>query len=328
MFFNRNQTEFRSDYQQLIWRYGTHIVPPDISLAEVADEQIREGCMQVYECTMEILEDMYCHLEDYEETPRWYTGDYLVWLLNGSKPIKHHLSEYTHYLEKIPQFGFKYNEDLSAWSNVRYPMFCEYFLMLAALAKERKQNMGGYLDRRDFRLLAGHVVLTLDDFLRPLSDVSRAFAAELHKYALSKGMKMEKSPYAFRYVYKKLYSLIILNNPFCIEVPYRLDNGKHVPGQLESFLDLAKTQPDADEAIRYIQGGIYICNACNGLKKAAQRCGSWVEIQGVRRLASMCHPAITGLRRGARQFRYSGEDIRMLKRMVDLRVEQVDAHCK
>ncbi|MCL2512445.1 MAG: hypothetical protein FWF08_00970, partial [Oscillospiraceae bacterium] len=182
-----------------------------------------------------------------------------------------------------------------------------------------------YLDRRDFRLFAGRITLTLGDLLRPLPDKERAFALELHEYAVAKGMKVQmKDPYTFRYVYKKLYSLEIHNIPFSVLVPYRLDNGKRVPGQFERFLAAAEGLPDADGVIRYIQGGICVCNCCNGTKKANERCSNWVEIRGARRLPSACHPAISKYRRGSHDPAYKDEDIQMLKRIIDIRIAQVD----
>lgn len=325
MLFNTNQTEFNNDYQRLIWQYGVHIMPPEVSLADVEDEETREGCVQIYDCTMEILADMYNYPEEYTERPRWYTGDYLAWLINGSKPMKKHSDEFARYLHKIPQFGFSYDEDLKAWSNDRYPLFFEYFPRLVSLAKERKQNLGGYVDRCDFRLFAKRIQLTLNDLLRPLSDRDRDYALEMHNYAVSKGMKMEmQNPYTFRYTYKKINSVELHNNPFRVMVIYRLDNAKHVHDQFERFFSVAEMQPDAVALVQYIQGGIEVCTGCHGLHKASERCGKWLNIHGARRLASMCHPAISKYRRGTRNLAYLDEDILMLKRMIDVRIAQVD----
>ena len=107
-------------------------------------------------------------------------------------------------------------------------------------------------------------------------------------------------------------------------VIYRLDNGKHVHDQFERFFSVAEQQPDADELVRYIQGGIEVCTGCHGLHKASERCGKWLGIHGARRLASMCHPAISKYRRGTRNLAYLDEDIQMLKRMIDVRLVQVD----
>lgn len=325
MFFNPNQSEFSGENQHVIWQFGTHIVPLNISLADVDDLETKEGCIQIYDCTMEILSDMYNNPDWYKEKPRWYTGDYLAWLVNQNNPMKKHSDEFFRYLQKILEFGFYYNEDSQKWSNDRYPLFFDYFQRLVALAKERKQNLGGYLDRRDFRLFAKKIVLSFDDLLRPLSDANKEQALEIHRYAVEKGMKVEmKDPYCFRYVYKKLYSLEIHNNPFDVLVPYRLDNGKYIPNQFGIFLQVADNEPDSDELIRYIKGSILVCNCCNGTKKANERCSNWVTIRGERRLSSTCHPAIGKYRRGTHSFDYNDYDIKMLKRMIDVRIKQVD----
>ena len=318
MIFDPNQTEFLSDYQRIVWQYGLHIVPTEVSLADVDDPETREGCLQVYDCTMEILEDMYKHPEEYSpERPRWYTGDYLAWLLNGSRPIKHHRDNFTCYIQKIPQFGFCYDEDTQTLSNTRYPLFTEYFGALAQLAKERKQNLGGYLDRRDFRLFAKRIVLSPDDLLRPLSDVEKRYFLEMHAYAIAKGMKAEmKDSYTFRYTYKKLYSLVLHNNPARITVPY---------GQFESFMEIVDAQPDRMELIAYIKKELCACDACGGAKTAATRCkNAWIYIDGARRLPAGCHRDIGKWKAAKSNLTYSEYDVQMLKRMMDIRVAQID----
>ena len=152
---------------------------------------------------------------------------------------------------------------------------------------------------------------------------------ELHDYAIAKGMKAEmKDPYTFRYVYKKLYSLTLHNLPVRISVPYRLDNGKHVPSQFERFIDAAESQPDNDALILYIQKNIGICDGCRyraeGRKKPNERCGMWVNIRGSKRLSAMCNAAISKYHRGKPYLVYTDEDIKMLKRMIDIRIIQID----
>lgn len=327
MFFNTNQTEFISEKQRLIWQFGTHIVPLEVSLADIQDEETREGCTQIYHCIMDILTDMYDHPEEYPYGPRWYVNDYLAWLTHSTAPIKKHNDEYTRYLEKIPQFGFTYDTVLDSWSNERYPLFCEYFPRLIALAKERKKNLGGYAERLDFRLFADKIKLTMADLLRPLSDRDQEFLLEMHHYAISNGFKLQmKNPYNFRYQYKQLYSLELSNNPFRIAIGYRLHNALHVHDQLERFLAVVEEQPDREELIHYIQGGLRVCDGCGGIKKPHERCGKWVDLYGARRLAAMCPPTISKYRRGKTNTAYTVGDLMMLKRMLDIRVMQVDRY--
>lgn len=326
MLFDRNRTEFESGKAKEIWQFGTHIVPLAVSLADVQDAETREGCRQVYACIMEILTDMAVHTTEYTYGPRWYTGDYPAWMLKAAAPIKKHSEEYARFLEKMPQFGFVYDADTEGWSNERYPLFCDTFFRMVHLAKARKQNLGGYLARLDFRLFAEKIKLTMDDLLRPLSDREQEICLELHEYALASGMKVQmKDPYTFRYTYKKLYSLELLNNPFDIRVPYRLDNGKFVPDELERFLAEIDKEPDKEALVQYMKDAICVCNRCGGARDVHARCGRWVEFAGARRLTALCHPAVGRPRRGKNSAVWTPADIAMVKRMLDIRVRQIDA---
>ena len=94
MIFDPNQTRFDNEPQHEIWQHGIHLVPLSVSLADVVDEQIREGCRQVYDCTMEILEDMYEHAEAFSVyPPKWYASAYLEWAVTGQRPMKKHSDE-------------------------------------------------------------------------------------------------------------------------------------------------------------------------------------------------------------------------------------------
>jgi len=325
MIFDVNQTAFVSDKQKEVWQTGTHIVPPEVSLADVKDEETREGCRQIYDCIMEILEEMYAHADDYVYPSRWYTGDYLAWLTGSAVPLKKHQEEYQRFLAKLPQYGFTCEDGV--WSNERYPLFLEYFPRFVLLAKERKKNLGGYLARLDFRLFADKIRLTMDDLLRPLSDRDAEFCLAMHEYAVSRKLKMEmKDPYTFRYLYKKLYVLELHNHPFRITVPYRLDNGKRVPGQLQKFLEQAEKQQDSEALLAYLKGGICVCTGCNGSRKASERCGEWVDVHGARRLTAACNPAVSQYRRGKYAVPYTADDVMMLQRMLDIRLLQIDAY--
>ncbi len=77
-------------------------------------------------------------------------------------------------------------------------------------------------------------------------------------------------------------------------------------------------------ASKYIQDNFCPCNACNGGKKAHERCQMWFDIGGKRRLAAICHFGISRIKHGSRREPYTEYDKDMLKRMLDLRFAQID----
>ncbi|MBP3919693.1 MAG: hypothetical protein J6I50_11060 [Clostridia bacterium] len=330
MNFDRNQKTFTSPLQYEVWEQGVHVVPPEISLADISDTETRCGCMQIYDCIMEILTDMYDHTEWYIQRPRWYTGDYLAWLVNGVNPMKNHAKEYNRYLQRLPQFGFAYDAETGTWSNEKYPLFFEYFMRMVELFKTRKKNLGGYLARLDFRLFAPKIKLTLEDLLRPIPDDAQEICLDLHKFAVSQGFKVEKKdPCTFRYIHKKLYSMEISNMPFSASVIYRLDNGtgaySHVQEQLASFLNIVEEQADSAALLEFILNGISVCTACGGQKSVRQRCGMWVELCGKKRLVSICHLSI-GKDRRKQNAPFTAEDADMIKRLLVVRHEQINRY--
>jgi len=331
MLFDPSQTEFAHDFQRAAWQLGIQILPPEISLANVEDEETREGCMQIYNCAMEMLTDMYNHKEGQTENPIGYRVTYLLWLLNGVKsaPFKRDVDSYAYFLEKIPLYGFTYDENLNAWTNDRYPLFCEYFARFADLYKKRKQNMGDYTLRLDFRLFVKRINLTFDDLLRPLPDAERAYFSELREYAIAKGMKEEKVEDRFRYIYKKhrslelrIYPPELPTLPAYIVVPF---------GQFERFLEIAENQPDADALVQYILDNLKFCDGCaanvtsRAKEKEKKKCGYyWVNIRDEKRL-SCAGSSITTWQYSKPKKALSDEDIRMMKRMTDIRIAQIDS---
>ena len=182
----------------------------------------------------------------------------------------------------------------------------------------------------EFNQSAKRIKLSLDDLLRPLSVTERAYFSDLHEYVIKKGMKLKiESETYFRYTYKKLYSLVLRTNPTRIIVPYTL---KNIPDKFERFLEVAEKQPDADLLIKYIQDNIGVCDGCaaniasrerdkkKGIKK---KCGYyWVNIREAKRLS--CASSTINKYRYGKELVFNDEDIQMLKRMIDIRVMQID----
>ena len=295
MRFEPNQVDFPSPRHKAIWDEGRRIVPLEVSLADITDPEMIEGCTQIYNWTQEYFAAIYANPEQFA----------------GKKPH-----------DIFRQLG-KTGENADIVDHQKYPLFSKYYKLLYDAADKRKVNRLDYLACCDFRVLAPKYKRTFDDLLRVLPDTLKPYAAEMSEYALAKGAKLESPIYYcfFRYKYKKEPLLILKQNswrhtPLDIAVPY---------GSIESFLAIAEAQPDADELIAYIQKELCACDACDGAKNAATRCSkTWVDIRGARRLPAGCHRDISKWKASRRNLAYSEYDIQMFKRMMDVRIMQID----
>lgn len=343
MTFDVNQTVFPSPQHQHIWNIGRQILPLDISLADIDDEQTREGCTQIYNWTQKYLETMY-------QKPEQYAGGdpYALFrmldsiaedaviagggLVFSCKLYDRLMKSFGAYMADLPLLGFDVDDQLSGkiLRNRDYPLLCLYFKRLYEAANRKKVNRLDYLVFNDFRVLAPKYKRSLDDLLRTLPDDMKKFAVELHEYALKKGAKLESHQYYcfFRYKYKKETVLVLQKNgwrhtPLDMAVSYLL-HGHDVPGSLDCFLQAAESQSDADELIRYIQKEICKCDACRGAKTASTRCQQWKDVHGVRRLLAGCHSDISKWKAPRSNLVYTEDDLRMLKRMIDIRFLEIE----
>lgn len=340
--FDVNQTEFPNERIKEIWFLGKNIVPIEISLADITDTEMREGCTQIYQFTREIFSDMYNKPEQYRSLhfdllfSRFIKFGALIdesgfnWVIpsDAFKKIKH----FGDFETVLMKFGFRLSKAGShtMLSNEKYPLFLKYWYPLFKTCQKRGMSIMSC----DFRLFTKKFKLTIDDFLCTQTDKDKATFKEFNEYAISKGAKLETNfQYRkFRYIYKNECILIFENiemNP-CIVVPYNNQYSKKRDSWISFDLFIAKAlkQPDKDELIKYIQNEICICSACSGRKvgpkKSDECCGHWLDIHGVRRMAATCHPEISKCHNLKESHEYTDYDVQMLKRMIDIRISQID----
>ena len=97
--------------------------------------------------------------------------------------------------------------------------------------------------------------------------------------------------------------------------------------QLDRLIAVAEEQSDGEVLMEYIKKGICICTGCGGTKKPEVRCGLWTVIGGARLRASVyCHAAIGKMRRGKSDPDFHPEDVEMMKRLLDVRLIQIDRY--
>jgi hypothetical protein len=336
MIFDKNQLDFPTQRHKVIWDEGRQIVPLEISLADISDPEMREGCVQMYDWTQEYFEHIYNNpnqfsgykpsgmfrlLDDLAENAA-ISNNGLIFTQSKYNQI---LRLRHDYLPDLPLVGLSIidNSEYKMLTNTKYPLFCKYFKLFYDAAFKKKVNRKEYLFCNDFRVLAPTYKRTFDDLLRVLPDNLMRYASELHEYIINKGAKLESHKYYcyFRYKYKKENLLILQRNshrnmPLDIAVPYGLS--------FENFMQVVKSQSDRDELIAYIQKEICKCDACGGSKKITERCCMWKDIHGARRLLSSCHRDISKWTAPKTNLDYNDYDIKMLKRIIDIRVSLID----
>ena len=65
MTFNINQTEFPSAIHQAIWNAGRLIFPLNKSLPLIQDENVKEACIDLHNCVLDVYAEMYSNSEQY-----------------------------------------------------------------------------------------------------------------------------------------------------------------------------------------------------------------------------------------------------------------------
>jgi hypothetical protein len=326
--FDPEQTEFASDYQRRVWNIGVHIVPLDVSLADVTDPETCEACMQIYDFTTDLISDMYENWEDYAPVPvDHYVDRVFEWACTC---FTHRTANIDAIFSQLRKLGFECerNKTQLLLSNEKYPLYMEHWAKFNEAAWKRKLNIDSYRMYCDFRVLAPKYTRTLDDILRPLPSQTQRVFRELHEYALSKGAKLESHKYygRMRYLYKKRFALIFEQR--VVEVPMRVP-ATPTRDAFFAFLSLAERQPDKDALVEYISNNTDVCNNCGRPSSSkhiscADRFNLRVEILGKRRALSICHFGIGKAHYGWRRQTYTDADIPMLKRMIDLRIAQLD----
>jgi len=347
MLFDVNQTEFPTQRHKAIWNEGRQVVPLEVSLADITDPEMREGCTQIYNWTREYFEKIY---EDPNQFSG-YTPHGMFRLLDvaakktdvadgglviNSRKYKQIVSVVKKYLkdslsdlslvglEIIDCPGYK------LLINKKYPLFCKYFKLFSDGSYRKPINSLSYILYNDFRVFAPKYNRTLDDLLRVIPDRIKPYAAEMDAYALAKGAVIEQhKTYAqYRYKYKNRYILVMQNTYndtiLDIAVPYRGAGDGYFGG----FGKWVEIQPDKDEIAAFIQKEICTCyRGCGGSGSEDNPMGcdkAGTDIFGVNRHITQCVRSVSRLVPMENCAEYNDYDIKMLKRLIDIRMIQLE----
>jgi len=251
------------------------------------------------------------------------------WVIPGDvykKYIKH-FGDFTPILIK---FGFKTSESGGniILNNEKYPLFLKYYYRFCEVASK----CGTGVLSCDFSAFIKKRKFTLDDFLRTQSDKNKVYFKELHEYATGKGAKLKTdNPYRrYRYIYKKQHIVFFEMSAICVNYnePYYSSRKIDSRVSFDIFMAEVDKQPDRDELIKYLYNTIHLCDSCRGRKagpkNSDERCNFWIDFDGIKCMAAACCPDITKRYNPQKSQGYTDYDIKMLKRMIDIRFAQID----
>lgn len=337
--FDINQTKFPNGQSKDIWVRGKNIVPLEISLANISDVKMCEGCTQIYQLVHELLWNMYRNHVKYASQNFELLFSRLIkfgavidesgfnWIISDDV-FELHVSRYENFETESDNLGFKTSriDNKILLTNVKYPLFLKYWYPLLKLS----QKYGVSALSCDFRLVEKKYKLTVDDFLRVQSDKNKPYFIELHQYAISKGAKITtRDQYRrYRYKYKDETVLVLEMRPSVVVLYNNQYSQKRNPWtSFDLFISEIEKQGDKEELIKYMQDHIAICHACadrsKGPKKKNECCGHLLNIHGVEYLAASCHTEIEQYLSPDDSQEAIDYSLKMLKRMIDIRIAQI-----
>jgi len=339
-----------------IWNEGRQVVPIEVSIADIIVQEVKEGCTQIYNWTREYFEKIY-------KDPTQFSGETPIGMLEllnmaskkttvrdgglviSGKQYKRMVNSYPKHMNDLGLVGLEITgEEEKLLTNKKYPMFCKYFKLFNDAAYKKPISCYMYILFLDFRVLAPKYISTIDDLLRTLPNKIRTYAADMHAYALAKGAELEKQKYygQYRYLYKGRYVLVVQiqkfekSTPIDIAVSYEtrspepesgweqyIENGKRRILQcIVSLKDIIERQPDRDEVAAYVMKEIATCENMTGCNCAAR--AAVTDVFGVDKYVNTCMRAISKWTGAKDSDEYTDYDIKMLKRLIDVRVSQIE----
>ena len=249
MTFDKNQTEFPSQHHERIWEVGCKVMPLEISTAEINDAEMFEGLRQIYDAVQQLYADIYEDLEKY---------------LSKETKVKYIYShEDFEYLRD--EFFLEHQKTLRQnIDRIKYPLFEKYYDLFEKASINRKSYISGYLLSLNFRILGKRDSKKIEDTVRPMSDINKAFAMEIHNYMLAKGIKPRLHAYCnMRY---QLDGKDILQIDHSAQIYMRiLQNYGVLTSKVEEL-------PNKNELHAFINKCIRYCNLCSRDDTTKPRC--------------------------------------------------------
>jgi hypothetical protein len=341
MDFDKDREVFVSEKQMQLWDLGRNLIPSEISLADIKDDDFKECCLQLYQCAYDSYSDALNNMELYSE----YDSNFFISMMcclvecselldNGSLLIneRKNFKSYKTVVGDTERFRIferqgifiEKDDGVSLVSSRKYPgslkaLYRMYHEEPKCVKYDYQRAI--YLSRCDFRIFTKGFSPDFNDLLRPLPDKHRKCLLELHHHAISRRAKPDKRSYLDIQCYTYMGHHVMDVHPDKIVMmlthkgdlhDFPCDNND----RYNNFINEVKNSEQADKLIPFCIENVRYCSWCRKSLKDSPRCHIWLDIFGSRQM--LCKAGVIEIKN------IDLQNVWIYKQLLDIRIKVID----
>jgi len=360
MFFDLNQTEFKSELHRIIWAMGRQVVPFEISTAEITDNEMLEGLRQIYDFTNEHYKNVYdipyVYLDiinrmnnglnsiykeiDSNKVERMlgFSSFLNVWKTKVNLEDERVLvttvtsNEQLEMLDLFAPMGIKYEicGDLNLLSkqprtlriqNVKYPLFMKHIVHFNKISAMKKVYADFYVTKCDFRVLNKRYSKTVEEIMRLIPAGEREIVTHFYDFLISIGAKPKAIADARNHFTFKCKKQNVLT--VYEDGSMNIHLGQHPKNDsADYFFNAIESLPNKEEFKAFIVENNKHCKGCKGKKFFAECSGRHeTNLPDKHQYVCLHRFSINNVMREKYDCNFY---VKMLKQVLDLRIESID----
>jgi len=285
MLIDKDNPSYNSEVQEAVWNTAANLVPLEITLPLIP-EKLHKPCIDLYNFTKDILNDLYENADEYgitstENNAVIFYFWHLVFMFKKFQFVENsHFAGFfisSHEYKKsrkndvcvatelmYTRYGFKVTfEDTVKITNTHYPgMMKAVFELLTSAYMNYNVNCTQYLLTCDFRALVNYR-RTYVDTLAKLNSKSRKIAEQIVDFGAGIGVKPTKNTYYNRVEFKTKSKIVFIIDVYGkkelkINIGFAELDGEAFK-MIEQVID---TYNDAGEFTEYLRKNLKKCTNC------------------------------------------------------------------
>jgi len=358
MFFDLNQTKFKSELHRIIWTMGRQVVPFEISTAEITDNEMLEGLKQVYDFAVEHYLNVFANPDVYlniiDRMNAYLNSVYKEIIENKVERMLNYFNylpankaiqtegewviktaaendETLEMLDLLAPMGIRYEikEDLNLLNkqprtliikNVKYPLFIKYLSLFHTANSKNKVYASSYITFCDFRVFNKRYSKTVEETMRLIPANERKFVTHFYDFFMSINAKPKpRADIHNEFTFKyKKQSVLTIKDDGSMNIHL----GQHPKNDsADYFFNAIENLPNKDEFKAFIVENNRHCKGCKG--KSFEKCSGRHETNLPDKHRYLCLHTFRINKATREKYDY---DLyaKMLKQVLDLRIESID----